>query len=90
MKLFIITDVLSVYAGHSFHTSSTGMVAIKAKSLEQAREFFMTDQTGHVRMHESVIEEFDDAIKNGRYTEFDLADTDDKESGVIVEVFGGG
>jgi hypothetical protein len=37
-----------------------------------------------------VIDEFDDAIKNGCYTEFDLADTDDKESGVIVEVFGGG
>jgi hypothetical protein len=82
MKLFIITDVLSDY--------TSGMVAIKAESLKQAREFFVKDQTGYSQMPESVIEEFDDAIKNGCYTEFDLADTDDKESGVIVEVFGGG
>jgi len=77
MKLFIITDVLSDY--------TSGMVAIKAESLEQAREFFVKDQ-----MPESVIEEFDDAIKNGCYTEFDLADTDTKELGVLVEVYGGG
>jgi len=77
MKLFIITDVLSDY--------TSGMVAIKAESLEQAREFFVKDQ-----MLPDFIAEFDDAIKNGCYTEFDLADTDDKESGVIVEVFGGG
>jgi len=79
MKLFIITDVLSDY--------TTGMVAIKAESLEQAREFFVKGQSEYI---ESVIEEFDDAIKNGCYTEFDLADTDDKDSGVIVEVYGGG
>ena len=77
MKLFIITDVLSDY--------TSGMVAIKAESLEQAREFFVKDQTPMV-----VIEEFDDAIKNGCYTEFDLADTDTKELGVLVEVYGGG
>ena len=77
MKLFIITDVLSDY--------TSGMVAIKAESLEQAREFFVKDQ-----MLESVIEEFDDAIKGGCYTEFDLADTDTKELGVLVEVYGGG
>ena len=79
MKLFIITDVLSDY--------TSGMVAIKAESLEQAREFFVKDETWYT---ESIIEEFDDAIKNGCYTEFDLADTDTKELGVIVEVFGGG
>jgi len=77
MKLFIITDVLSDY--------TSGMVAIKAESLEQAREFFVKGQ-----MLESVIDEFDDAIKNGCYTEFDLADTDTKELGVLVEVYGGG
>ena len=79
MKLFIITDVLSDY--------TSGMVAIKAESLKQAREFFVKDETWYT---ESIIEEFDDAIKNGCYTEFDLADTDTKELGVIVEVFGGG
>jgi hypothetical protein len=83
MKLFIITDVLSDY--------TSGMVAIKAESLKQAREFFVKDQSEYSPMPaSSVIEEFDDAIKNGCYTEFDLADTDDKESGIIVEVFGGG
>jgi hypothetical protein len=66
------------------------MVAIKAESLKQAREFFVKDQTGYSQTPMGVIDEFDDAIKNGCYTEFDLADTDDKESGVIVEVFGGG
>jgi len=79
MKLFIITTAPFDY--------TSGMVAIKAESLEQAREFFV-GENGLVS--QSVIEEFDDAIKNGYYTEFDLADTDDKESGVIVEVFGGG
>jgi hypothetical protein len=81
MKLFIITGVLS---GHT-----SGMVAIKAESLEQAREFFVDGQSGWT-WTQSVIEEFDDAIKDGCYTEFDLADTDDKESGIIVEVYGGG
>jgi hypothetical protein len=76
MKLFIITDVLSDY--------TFGMVAIKAESLEQAREFFVKDQMP------DFIAEFDDAIKNGCYTEFDLADTDTKELGVLVEVYGGG
>jgi len=79
MKLFIITDVLSDY--------TSGMVAIKAESLEQAREFFVD---GKSTWTQSVIEEFDDAIKNGCYTEFDLADTDTKELGVLVEVYGGG
>ena len=79
MKLFIITDVLSDY--------TSGMVAIKAESLEQAREFFVDGKSGWTQ---GVIEEFDDAIKDGCYTEFDLADTDTKELGVIVEVFGGG
>jgi hypothetical protein len=79
MKLFIITDVLSDY--------TSGMVAIKAESLEQAREFFVDGKSGWTQ---SVIEEFDDAIKNGCYTEFDLADTDTKELGVLVEVYGGG
>ena len=82
MKLFIITDVLSDY--------TSGMVAIKAESLKQAREFFVKDQTGYSQTPMGVIDEFDDSIKNGCYTEFDLADTDDKESGIIVEVFGGG
>jgi 5-formaminoimidazole-4-carboxamide-1-beta-D-ribofuranosyl 5'-monophosphate synthetase len=76
MKLFIITDVLSDY--------TSGMVAIKAESLKQAREFFVKDQMP------DFIDEFDDSIKNGCYTEFDLADTDTKELGVLVEVFGGG
>ncbi len=80
MKLFIITDVLSDY--------TSGMVAIKAESLEQAREFFVDGKSGWTGS--SVIEEFDDAIKDGCYTEFDLADTDTKELGVIVEVYGGG
>ena len=79
MKLFIITDVLSDY--------TSGMVAIKAESLKQAREFFVKDETWYT---ESIIEEFDDAIKGGCYTEFDLADTDTKELGVLVEVYGGG
>jgi hypothetical protein len=79
MKLFIITDVLSDY--------TSGMVAIKAESLEQAREFFVDGKSG---WNQRVIEEFDDAIKNGCYTEFDLADTDTKELGVLVEVYGGG
>jgi hypothetical protein len=79
MKLFIITDVLSDY--------TSGMVAIKAESLEQAREFFVDGKSGWTQ---SVIEEFDDAIKDGCYTEFDLADTDTKELGVLVEVYGGG
>ena len=82
MKLFIITDVLSDY--------TSGMVAIKAESLKQAWEFFVKDKAGYSQTLSSVIEEFDDAIMNGCYTEFDLADTDDKESGIIVEVFGGG
>jgi 5-formaminoimidazole-4-carboxamide-1-beta-D-ribofuranosyl 5'-monophosphate synthetase len=76
MKLFIITDVLSDY--------TSGLVAIKAESLEQAREFFVKAQMP------DFIDEFDDAIKNGCYTEFDLADTDTKELGVLVEVYGGG
>jgi len=78
MKLFIITDVLSDY--------TSGMVAIKAESLTQAREFFVKNFVAT----DCDIAEFDDAIKNGCYTEFDLADTDTKELGVIVEVFGGG
>ena len=76
MKLFIITDVLSDY--------TSGMVSIKAESLKQAREFFVKDQMT------DFIAEFDDSIKNGCYTEFDLADTDTKELGVLVEVYGGG
>jgi hypothetical protein len=82
MKLFIITTSAFDY--------TSAMVAIKAESLKQAREFFVKDQTGYSQTPESVIEEFDEALKHGCYTEFDLADTDDKESGVIVEVFGGG
>jgi hypothetical protein len=82
MKLFIVEQVLKDW--------TSGLVAIKAESLEQAREFFVKDQTGYSQTPMGVIDEFDDAIKNGCYTEFDLADTDDKESGIIVEVFGGG
>ena len=79
MKLFIITDVLSDY--------TSGMLAIKAESLEQARELFVKEKDG---WRQELIEEFDDAIKDGCYTEFDLADTDTKELGVLVEVYGGG
>ena len=81
MKLFIITDVLSDY--------TSGMVAIKAESLEQAREFFVDGKSEWFKQS-VLIEEFDDAIKGGCYTEFDLADTDTKELGVLVEVYGGG
>ena len=79
MKLFIITDVLSDY--------TSGMVAIKAESLEQAREFFAKAKDG---WRQELLEEFDAAIKDGCYTEFDLADTDTKELGILVEVYGGG
>ena len=81
MKLFIINNVLSDY--------TYGMVAIKAESLGQAREFFV-ERFGAGLVSPSEFEkEFDDAIKNKDYIVMDLADTNQSAAGFVKVMFGG-
>ena len=81
MKLFIINNVLSDY--------TYGMVAIKAESLGQAREFFV-ERFGAGLVSPSEFEkEFDVAIKNKDYQVLELADTDSTSVGFVKVMFGG-
>lgn len=80
MKLFIINNVLSDY--------TYGMVAIKAESLGQAREFFV-ERFGDGYEGSEFEKEFDDAIKNKDYIVMDLADTDQSAAGFVKVMFGG-
>ena len=80
MKLFIINNVLSDY--------SYGMVAIKAESLGQAREFFV-ERFGDGYEGSEFEKEFDDAIKNKDYQVLELADTDSTSVGFVKVMFGG-
>lgn len=80
MNLYIINNVLSDY--------SYGMVAIKAESLGQAREFFIERFGGRYEGSE-FEKEFDDAIKNKDYEVLNLADTDSTAVGFVKVMFGG-
>ena len=80
MKLFIINNVLSDY--------TYGMVAIKAETLGQAREFFVERFGGGWETRE-IEKEFDDAVKNKDYIVMDLADTDQSPAGFVKVMFGG-
>lgn len=80
MKLFIINNVLSDY--------TYGMVAIKAESLDQAREFFVERFNDGYEGFE-FVKEFDFTIKNKDYIVMDLADTDQSEAGFVKVMFGG-
>ena len=80
MKLFIINNVLSDY--------TYGMVAIKAETLGQAREFFVERFVGGSWGSE-MKNEFDDAVKNKDYIVMDLADTDQSAAGFVKVMFGG-
>ena len=81
MKLFIINNVLSDY--------TYGMVAIKAESLEQAREFFVDEDSAPAGWDSEFEKEFDDAVKNKDYIVMDLADTDQSPAGFVKVMFGG-
>ena len=82
MKLFIIRNVLTDY-------SYSGMVAIKAESLSQAREFFV-ERFGDRYEFSEFEKEFDDAIKNKDYDVLNLADIDSTAVGFVkVMTFGG-
>ncbi len=80
MKLFIIDNVLNDY--------TSGMVAIKAESLAQAREFFLDrfDNEGDPANQQ----DFDEAIKTKDFIAMDLADTDQSATGIVKVMFGGG
>jgi hypothetical protein len=72
MKLFIITNVLVDYTDYI-----NGMVVIKAESLTQAREYFFNK-------YEDDCIDFDQAIKDHHYNEFELVDTDTKAPGIVT------
>ena len=80
MKLFIITNVLGRGA------NSNGMVAIKAESLEQCREFFIDRFGGEYSGN--IVEEYDNAILDNDYKVLDLASTDTSAVGIIERVWG--
>ena len=67
MKLFIVSDVLTDY--------TSGMVVVRAESVEQARDICKAQWTTHVQ--------FDDLDK---YTEI----TVEGEPGVVDYIYGGG
>lgn len=76
MNLYIIEDVLFDYSG--------GMTCIKAKSLEQCRQFF-----SHQHDYQPYIDEYDMAISNGKYTVLKLSRNDKTPIGIVKEVWGG-
>ena len=84
MRLFIVREVLYDYTG--------GMVAIKAKDLEEAREMFAkwVLPTGPADYAERYIREFNMSLEAGYYHSFKLADDDIHQPGVVTQVWGGG
>lgn len=87
MKLFVITEVLYDY--------SSGMVAIKAKDMAEARKFFIEwlSDCYNEEMEDyknRYIREFDISVKAGYYRSFELSDEDQSESGMVIQVWGGG
>ena len=83
MKLYCIHDVLYDYYG--------GMVNIKAESLEQCRELFLNYlNTSFTELTvQGFLIDFDLAVRDKKYTEYELSTTDTNPTGVNDIIFGG-
>ena len=82
MKLFIINGVLS--------NRGSGLVIIKAESLDKARDLFAKKFVGPDAWDSIYKPDFDIAVKKERYKVLDLADTDQEPAGFVQIRFGGG
>ena len=82
MKLFIVREVL--------YDHSSGMVAIKAKDMDEARMLFQNWIDSYAVPHyaERFKNEFDKSISAGYFKTFDLAFSDKNETGVVTQVWG--
>lgn len=83
MNLYIIREVLYDYTG--------GMVAIKARDIEQAAEFFKEwIQSSSLIDWEDYVDEFNTSVRAGYYHELVLSTKDTHKPGVVTQVWGGG
>lgn len=85
MNLYIIREVLYDYSG--------GMVAIKARDIEQAAEFFKEwIHSGYPGLSdwEDYVVEFNTSVRAGYYHELVLSTKDTHKPGVVTQVWGGG
>jgi hypothetical protein len=84
MKLFIVEQVLKDW--------TSGLVAIKAESLEQARDLFdeRFEERDLAVYDGELLAQFDAAIKNGDYKVLELSVTDQMPAGIVQIVWGGG
>ena len=83
MNLYIVREVLYDYSG--------GMVAIKARDIEQATEFFKEwIQSSGLIDWEDYVDEFNTSVRAGYYHELMLSTKDTHKPGVVTQVWGGG
>ena len=82
MKLFIINGVLS--------NRGSGLVIIKAESLDKARDLFAEKFVGPDAWDSIYKTDFDIAVKKEKYKVLDLTDTDQTPEGFVQIRFGGG
>ena len=82
MKLFIITGVLT--------NRTSGLVIIKADSLDKARDLFAEKFVGPDAWDSIYKTDFDIAVKKEKYKVLDLTDTDQTPEGFVQIRFGGG
>ena len=83
MNLYIVCEVLYDYTG--------GMVAIKARDIEQATEFFKEwIQSSGLIDWEDYVDEFNTSVRAGYYHELVLSTKDTHKPGVVTQVWGGG
>lgn len=82
MKLFIINEVLQDY--------TSGMVCIKAENLDDCRDRFIEWLDLPKSTTEEYLEEFDTAIKYGKFLVLELSYLDPTEPGVVGQCWGGG
>ena len=82
MKLFIINGVLT--------NRTSGLVIIKADSLDKARDLFAEKFVGPDAWDSIYKTDFDIAVKKEKYKVLDLTDTDQTPEGFVQIRFGGG
>lgn len=83
MKLFVVREVL--------YDFSSGMVAIKALDMVEARSLFVNwlESALDADAVERYVKEFDKSIGAGYFHTFELTDSDKNKCGIVTQMWGG-